>query len=401
MQLLWFLPTHGDGRYLGFRDGGRAPTSTTCAGGAGRRHARLRGRAAAHRPLLRGSLGGRARPGAGTKQLQFLVALRPGIIPPVHGRAHGRHARPRCPAAALLINVVTGGDPEELPATACTWPRRALRADRRVRGDLARACMRARRSTSKASTSMSRARMAFPPVQQPYPPLCFGGSSAAGTISPPSNATSISPGASRRPPSPRRSDVARRRPRKLGRTLEFGIRLHVIVRETREAAWDAAGELISHLDDEIDRRGAEDVRGYDSVGQRRMAALHGGRPRASSRSAPTCGPASAWCAAAPARRWWATRTGGGAHAGIRDLGMDNFILSGYPHLEEAYRFAELVFPLLPLSHAREAGRAADAHRPVRRDRRQRHPPKCVARSPRERQSRRRALPGCACTCRAG
>jgi alkanesulfonate monooxygenase len=34
------------------------------------------------------------------------------------------------------------------------------------------------------------------------------------------------------------------------------------------------------------------------------------------------------------------------------LGIDSFILSGYPHLEEAYRFAELVMPLLPLNHAR-------------------------------------------------
>lgn len=30
------------------------------------------------------------------------------------------------------------------------------------------------------------------------------------------------------------------------------------------------------------------------------------------------------------------------------LGIDTFVLSGYPHLEEAYRFAELVFPLLPV-----------------------------------------------------
>ena len=34
------------------------------------------------------------------------------------------------------------------------------------------------------------------------------------------------------------------------------------------------------------------------------------------------------------------------------LGIDTFILSGYPHLEEAYRFAELVFPLLPQGQAR-------------------------------------------------
>jgi len=39
-----------------------------------------------------------------------------------------------------------------------------------------------------------------------------------------------------------------------------------------------------------------------------------------------------------------------------DLGIDTFILSGYPHLEEAYRFAELVFPQLPT--------AADQQRPV-------------------------------------
>ena len=35
-----------------------------------------------------------------------------------------------------------------------------------------------------------------------------------------------------------------------------------------------------------------------------------------------------------------------------DLGIDTFILSGYPHLEEAYRVAELLFPLLPLSAER-------------------------------------------------
>jgi alkanesulfonate monooxygenase len=40
------------------------------------------------------------------------------------------------------------------------------------------------------------------------------------------------------------------------------------------------------------------------------------------------------------------------------LGIDTFIMSGYPHLEEAYRFAELVFPLLPLpAQVRAAGAA--------------------------------------------
>ena len=32
-----------------------------------------------------------------------------------------------------------------------------------------------------------------------------------------------------------------------------------------------------------------------------------------------------------------------------DLGIETFVLSGYPHLEEAYRVAELLFPLLPVT----------------------------------------------------
>ena len=40
------------------------------------------------------------------------------------------------------------------------------------------------------------------------------------------------------------------------------------------------------------------------------------------------------------------------------LGVDTFILSGYPHLEEAYQVAELLFPRLPLTHGPTAGAAS-------------------------------------------
>jgi len=33
----------------------------------------------------------------------------------------------------------------------------------------------------------------------------------------------------------------------------------------------------------------------------------------------------------------------------RELGIDTFIMSGYPHLEQAWRFGELVLPNLPLN----------------------------------------------------
>ena len=90
----------------------------------------------------------------------------------------------------------------------------------------------------------------------------------------------------------------------------------------------------------------------DSVGQRRMAQLHGGR-RDKLEVSPNL-----WAGVGLVRGGAGTALVGDPEtvaARIREyqaLGIDTFIMSGYPHLEEAYRFAELVFPLLPLAQAR-------------------------------------------------
>src|ERR1700709_881197 len=90
----------------------------------------------------------------------------------------------------------------------------------------------------------------YPPVQAPYPPLYFGGSSddaldlAAEQID-----VYLTWG---EPPAAVAEKIKdmRERAAKRGRTLKFGIRLHVILRETTEAAWAAADALISKLDEE-------------------------------------------------------------------------------------------------------------------------------------------------------
>jgi alkanesulfonate monooxygenase len=129
--------------------------------------------------------------------------------------------------------------------------------------------------------------------------------------------------------------------------LRFGLRLHVIVRETEDEAWRAADALISKLDDETIARVQTQFAKMDSEGQRRMAALHGGR-----RDKLVIAP-NLWAGVGLVRGGAGTAlVGDGPTVAQRlreyaDLGIDTFILSGYPHLEEAYRFAELVFPHLP------------------------------------------------------
>ena len=132
--------------------------------------------------------------------------------------------------------------------------------------------------------------------------------------------------------------------RKRGRKLSFGIRLHVIVRETSEEAWAAADRLIRHLDDATIAKAQAIFARMDSVGQSRMSALHGGR-----RDKLVIGP-NLWAGVGLVRGGAGTALVGSAEEvaarmeEYRAVGIDTFILSGYPHLEEAYRFAELVFP---------------------------------------------------------
>jgi alkanesulfonate monooxygenase len=125
------------------------------------------------------------------------------------------------------------------------------------------------------------------------------------------------------------------------------------VRETNAQAWQAADDLIRHLDNETIASAQKIFARMDSVGQQRMAQLHGGR-----RDRLEVSP-NLWAGVGLVRGGAGTALVGDPEtvaARIKEymaLGIDTFILSGYPHLEEAYRFAELVFPLLPLAHGRQ------------------------------------------------
>lgn len=96
--------------------------------------------------------------------------------------------------------------------------------------------------------------------------------------------------------------VVRERAAARGRILQYGIRLHVIVRETEEEAWAAADRLIAHLDDDTIARAQKIFARMDSAGGARMSALHQDRAIICALR-PICGPASDWCAAARVPRW--------------------------------------------------------------------------------------------------
>ena len=130
------------------------------------------------------------------------------------------------------------------------------------------------------------------------------------------------------------------------RSLRYGIRFHVIARPTSEAAWAAAAALLEGIDDESIAAAQSDFASTRSEGQRRMAELHGGR-----RDRLEIYP-NLWAGIGLVRGGAGTALVG-SYTEIADrieeymsLGFSEFILSGYPHLEEALWFGEGVMPEL-------------------------------------------------------
>ena len=291
-----------------------------------------------------------------TKRLKFLVAVRPGLHQPALA-ARMAATFDRLSGGRLLVNLVTGGDQAELEGDGVFMDHAAryeqssefIRIWREI---LSRSHDGGTVDHDGKHLSVRGAKLLFPPLQEPHPPVWFGGSSdAAHVLAAEQVDTYLTWG---EPPADVARKVAdvRQRAADQGRALNFGIRLHVIVRETEDAAWDAADQLISRLDDETVARAQAAFARMDSEGQRRMVALHRGgtrRTRADLEISPNL-----WAGVGLVRGGAGTalvgdpKTVAARIQEYAELGLDRFIFSGYPHLEEAYRFAELVFPLLPL-----------------------------------------------------
>jgi alkanesulfonate monooxygenase len=354
MELFWFLPTHGDGRYLGTALGARAVTHgylsqiARAADELGYSGVLLpTGRSCEDAWVVAASLI------PVTKRLRFLVAIRPGIVSPT-AAARIAATLDRLSEGRVLINVVTGGDPDEAQGDGVF-----LSHDQRY--EVTDEFLNVWRRVLAGETvdhvgkhlHVKGAKILYPPVQKPYPPLYFGGSSpAAHDLAARHMDVYLTWGEAPAAVGQKIADM-RRRAAEQGRTLRFGIRLHVIVRETNEKAWAAADELIRYLDDDSIARAQKAFARFDSEGQRRMSELHGGR-RDKLEVSPNL-----WAGVGLARGGAGTALVGDAEtvaARLReygDLGIDTLILSGYPHLEEAYRAAELLFPLLPVETGRQ------------------------------------------------
>jgi alkanesulfonate monooxygenase len=358
VKLHWFLPTSGDGRliverfhadrasgasaqrepdidylaqiaraadHLGF-DGMLTPTGTWCEDAWLTTAALIRE----------------------TRRLKFLVAFRPGVISPTLA-AQMAGTYQRMSRGRLLLNVVTGGDAVEQQRFG-DWHDHD---DRYARTDEFLSIVRGVWSGEPFDFDGEHLKVAgatslAPP--DPLPGVYFGGSSPAALRVAARHADVYLTWGE--PPAQVAEKIGRVRElaEREGRRVRFGIRLHTITRDTSAEAWAEAQKLLDALSPDQVAHAQGVLAASESTGQRRMVELHRGGLDKGVRGLEIS--PGLWAGVGLVR--------GGAgtalvrsHSEVADLieeyhslGIEEFVLSGYPCLEEAYWVGEGVRPVL-------------------------------------------------------
>jgi alkanesulfonate monooxygenase len=380
----WFLPTSGDGRAIVGR-GHSVPLIGKSAGPGGR----ATGAWSAARPPDIGYLSQIARAAEHlgftgvltptgtwcedawlvtaallreTERLKYLVAFRPGLTTPTLA-AQMAATYQRISDGRLLLNVVTGGEAAEQRRFGDHLPHDERYARTGEFLEVIRGAWSGRPYDLDGTYyQVSGATVMSPP--EPVPQVYFGGSSpAAGPVAARHVDVYLTWG---EPPAQVAEKIAwmRQLAAAEGRTLRFGIRLHVITRDTADEAWTEASRMLDSLDPADIEAAQQALARSESVGQGRMRSLHSGYRAGGSATELEIYP-NLWAGIGLVRGGAGTALVG-SHQEVADrieeyaaLGIEEFIFSGYPHLEEAYWFGEGVLPELRRRGATAAPGAPD------------------------------------------
>jgi alkanesulfonate monooxygenase len=354
MTIHWFLPTSGDSREIvggghGARPGvvTRPRPPTIAYLGQIARSAEQLGFAGALTPtgpFCEDAWLSTAMLCEVTERLKFLVAFRPGLYSPTlaaqMASSYQRQSRGR-----LLLNIVTGGETAEQRAYGDFLDKEGRYARAGEFLTIVRRLWQGERVDFHGQhLRVEGAQLVA--VPDPPPDIYFGGSSTAGIDVAARHADVYLTWGE--PPDQVAQKIAEVRAQadKVGRSVRFGIRLHSITRDRSSDAWAEAERLLSQLSPEWIAEAQKGLMTSDSEGQRRMRALHGGSV-ANLEVAPNL-----WAGVGLVRGGAGTALVG-SHEEVaariveyHALGIDEFIFSGYPNLEEVYWFGEGVLPIL-------------------------------------------------------
>lgn len=342
IRFSWFTPTNGDGAHIGLKKPEREPELDYLI-----RVAQTAEQAGfdgilvpVGTPFLDSWMVGSALVHH-TKRIRPLIAIRPGFIAPSLS-AKMAATLDQFSGGRIDINIVAGGSPYELGQDGdfISHDERYERAKDFM--TVLNKFWDERGVDHNGAYYSIKDGTLVPPNRQGKIPVYFGGSSDAGKdITAEFGDVYLQWGEPIEEVRAQIEDV-RRRAAAFDRTLEYGIRIHVIVRETEREAWEYAEKLVSEIDPEVEARMKRYNQEADSVAQSRMNGLLQGDYRFGKYK---------WAGIGRVRKGAGTAVVGTPEQvkeGLQeyiDAGVNHFIISGFPHLEEAERVGKLLLPL--------------------------------------------------------
>jgi alkanesulfonate monooxygenase len=287
-----------------------------------------------------------------TKRVRFLIAVHPAVYTPT-SLVKLATTLDQNSGGRLILNIVSGHTGLEAAGVHLQHEERYEHTDEFL--TVYRALMRGERVDFDGKHLKVRgAEAQFLSLQQPYPPLWFGGASpVARDVAAKHIDNYLTWG---EPPAETAELIAdvRSRAARHGRSMRFGIRLNLIVRDTDKEAWAAAQDMIDHMDDDVVAKVQSTSAKQESVGQARQLSFHKGvKPRFAQELEVY---PNVWSGFGLIRGGPGIALVGSPESvadrmrEYHDLGIDSFIVSGNPFLEETYRFGTEVMPLLPVTH---------------------------------------------------
>jgi alkanesulfonate monooxygenase len=282
--------------------------------------------------------------GARTEKLKFLVAMRPGFVSPTVA-AKMSNTLDQQLKGRVLINIVTGGFPVELNADG-DFLDHDLRYERtqEFMQVVRKAWTLGKGWDHEGKYYKVQGGFVYPePYQKPHPPFYFGGASDAAKIVGAEETDVYLLWGETVDMVRERIEDMKQRAAAAGRALRFGLRIHVVTRETDAEARAAAEGLVGEIPERFQKMMEKHHAGGESEGEKRQRELV-----ASAKDGWLTD--HLWSGIGQARLGVGTALVGSGESVARcmqeyvDLGIDTFILSGYPHREEAERFGKYVMP---------------------------------------------------------
>lgn len=290
---------------------------------------------------------------AATNRLKFLVAFRPGLVSPTlvaqQAQTFQHFSNDR-----LNLNVVIGGEDIEQRAFGdhLTKPQRYARADEAL--EIYKGLIEGEGPVNFHGEYFNVENAELTSSPNVKPKIYFGGSSPEGIAVAAKQAEVYLTWGEPIEKVKEKLDRVRAEAATQNRELEYGIRLHILARPTEEEAWAEAQRLLDSIDPNEVQRVQAALAKSQSEGQRRMSELHdrgavfhSGVDARALEVAPNL-----WAGVGLVRGGAGTSLVGSYEqvaeriAEYQSIGLSHFILSGYPHLEEAFSVGEGVVPAL-------------------------------------------------------